>query len=606
MSLFDSASLVVTPNGQKAGKLYSIKPTDGSGDLSVVRATSATRVDANGLVEIPRTNLILQSQTFDNASWSKQFSSITANATNAPDSTLTADKLVDNATLNQHRIDQTPTAAIGTYTFSVYLKKAEIDTCWIRIGTLGADFNLTNGTTYGQSPGVTSSIQNYGNGWYRCSITRTTTGANEICRINLKDSNNSTYLGNGTDGLFIWGAQLEQGVSATEYIPTVASIRTKFAGITQDGGSASNIPRLDYTNSTCPSILVEPQRTNLVLRSEEFTNVNWEKGTPITLVSNTTETTSPQGINNATKATANGTGLIHIRQAVFGGTTSPTTNSIFVKKANNRYVGFRNGGAGFGLHDVFDFNTETWTNNSGSTLSFDRLTNGWYRLKSSRTNTLPNSYISVTIPNNTSGNETATVSNLTLYLWGGQSELNVLYATSYIPTVASTVTRNADVISKTGISSLIGQTEGTMFVDAYVSIKNEDLNPVVGLITINNNVNNIDNCIIVGIDRPTSGVNNKVYTIVQLGGATVAEIFTSTITSGRYKIAFAYKQNDFALYVNGVLIGTDTSGNVPTCSQALIGSRYNGDTYFLGDEVNAAVLWKTRLTNAELATLTTI
>jgi hypothetical protein len=145
-----------------------------------------------------------------------------------------------------------------------------------------------------------------------------------------------------------------------------------------------------------------------------------------------------------------------------------------------------------------------------------------------------------------------------------------------------------------------------LFVDAYVTIKNEDGSPVVGLITINNNVNNIDNCIIVGIDRPTSGVNNKVYTLVQFAGATVSEIFTPTITSGRYKIAFAYKQNDFALYVNGVLIGTDTSGNVPTCSQVLLGERFNSDPFKLADNINAAALWQTRLTNDQLAQLTTI
>ena len=67
MSLFDSASLVVTPNGYKAGKLYSIKPSDGAGDLDVVRATSATRVNASGLIEIPRTNLLLRSEEFEDA-----------------------------------------------------------------------------------------------------------------------------------------------------------------------------------------------------------------------------------------------------------------------------------------------------------------------------------------------------------------------------------------------------------------------------------------------------------------------------------------------------------------------------------------------------------
>jgi hypothetical protein len=586
MSLFDSASLVVTPNGQKAGKLYSIKPTDGSGDLSVVRATSATRVDANGLVEIPRTNLLLQSQTFDNAYWAKVFGGVasapvvTANVETAPDGTTTADRVVFNlngGTLST-AISQLESASFTsvsiTRTQSFYIKTTD--------GTTKV-FSFVSPTGVATSITVTSSYQRF---------TYTTTGINAgTIRLRLRGS----ASGEGTASsasIAIWGAQYEEGNVATEYIPTVASIRTKFAGITQDGSSASNIPRLDYTNGSCPSILVEPQRTNLVLRSEEFSNIVWEKGTPITLVSNTTETTSPQGINNATKATANGTGLIHIRQTVFAATTLPTTNSIFVKKANNRYVGFRNGGAGT-LHDVFDFDTETWTNNSGSILSFDKLVNGWYRLKSSRTNTLPNTYISITIPNNTSGNESATVSNLTLYLWGSQSELNVLNATSYIPTIASTVTRNADVISKTGISSLIGQTEGTLFVDANLSVNASERR----LLTISN------------------GTETQRIFVWTLGTTLYTSFNGVSVNLGNFpigttKIAVGYTisggSTTYSIKVNNNTLVTGTAAAAPNPLSAInLGSSATG-VLTLTDRVNLTTIWKTRLTNAELAQLTTI
>jgi hypothetical protein len=587
MSLLDKASLIVTPNSYKESKLYSVVPSSGAGDMDVVRATTATRVNSAGLIEVVPRNLSEYSEIFSNSYWLKTGSTITDNATAAPNGTTTADKLVENSANSTHRILINVGISViqsSQYTISVYAKKAERDVIQIVNNQLaGAYFNLTNGAITNVSAGITASVETLSNGWYRCIISFSAVTTTERILIYLTDGTNTTYTGNGTSGAFIWGAQLEQGSTATEYFPTTTRL---------------NIPRIDYTNGSCPSLLVEPQRTNIALRSEEFSNVSWEKGTPITLVSNTTETTSPQGINNATKATANGTGLIHIRQAVFSGTTSPTTNSIFVKKANNRYVGFRNGGSGV-LHDVFDFNTETWTNNSGSTLSFDRLTNGWYRLKSSRTNTLPNTYISVTIPDNTSGNETATVSNLTLYLWGGQSELNVLYATSYIPTVASTVTRNADVISKTGISSLIGQTEGTI----YAEIKVSKLIGTASRYIFHISDGTANNRIYMAFSGASSNVlRGRIFN----GGTLQCSIDSSTITTtGTYKLALAYKNNDIVFYINGVQIGVDTSATIPTCSRVDLGHNYAGVSQF-SDGITNANIFKTRLTNTELAQLTTL
>jgi hypothetical protein len=375
-----------------------------------------------------------------------------------------------------------------------------------------------------------------------------------------------------------------------DVVRATTATRVNASGLIESVGL--NIPRIDYTNGSCPSLLVEPQRTNLALRSEEFSNATWEKGTPITLVSNTTETISPFGINNATKATANGTGLIHIRQTAYSATTSPTTSSIFVKKANNRYVGFRNGGAGT-LHDVFDFNTETWTNNSGSTLSFDKLINGWYRLKSSRTNTLSNTYLSIIIPDNTSGNETATVSNLTLYIFGAQAELNVLYATSYIPTIASTVTRNADVISKTGISSLIGQTEGTIFIECY----NQLISSIV--LFLNKNSSNS-----IAIATTPTGIQsfficNSIQFQLLVSGYTVK--------NEKLKVAISYNSLGYKLFINGILKGTNTNSIIFTAP--LTSVNLNDDAVINLNQTiynNGIQLYKTALTDTECINLTTL
>ena len=267
MSLFDDASLVLTPNGYKASKLYSIKPTSGAGVMTVVRATTARRVNSAGLIEsvainVPRldytgggcpsilveparTNLVLRSEEF-NLIWSQTNATITANVTTAPDGTSTADKLVENATNNQHRIDQTTTSAIGTNTFSVFAKKSERDSIWLRVQTSGAYFDLTNGTTSGAT-GVTASIENYGNGWYKCSIVRVSTAALEPVRINLAIGTNGTYLGNGTSGLFIWGAQLELGSYDTSYIPTTTATVTRTADEISKTGISSLIGQTEGT-----------------------------------------------------------------------------------------------------------------------------------------------------------------------------------------------------------------------------------------------------------------------------------------------------------------------------------------------------------------------
>ena len=265
-------SILTTPNAKKAGKLYSIIPTNGTGDLDVVRATTATYVDADGLiktagineprfdysngscpsilVEPQRTNLLLRSEEFnDNNTWIKTASSnVLSNNTISPSGNLTACKLVEGTTDSQHRINQTTTSAIGTNTFSVFAKKAERDFIWLRIGNYGAYFDLTNGDFSSISGGVTASIKSYPNGWYRCAITLTSTVANEIIRINVATSvGGITYLGDGTSGIYIWGAQLEAGSNATSYIPTTSATVTRNADVISKSGISDLIGQTEGT-----------------------------------------------------------------------------------------------------------------------------------------------------------------------------------------------------------------------------------------------------------------------------------------------------------------------------------------------------------------------
>ena len=283
MSLFDDASLVLTPNGYKASKLYSIKPTSGLGDMTVVRATTATRVNSAGLIEsvainVPRldypplggcprilveplrTNLALRSEEFNDASWTKIGSTISANSTTAPNGTTTADKLIEGTLLGNHYINRNITNSNSLFSFSVFAKKSERNFLFLQaFATVpnnftyvpSAYFDLDNGTV-GTVSSATATIQDYGNGWYRCTLNCTSIFSQLSASVGMyimtaTANGVSTYLGDGTSGIFIWGAQAEAGSSPTSYIPTVAATVTRNADVISKTGISSLIGQTEGT-----------------------------------------------------------------------------------------------------------------------------------------------------------------------------------------------------------------------------------------------------------------------------------------------------------------------------------------------------------------------
>jgi len=180
------------------------------------------------------------------------------------------------------------------------------------------------------------------------------------------------------------------------------------------------------------------------------------------------------------------------------------------------------------------------------------------------------------------------------------------YATSYISTTSASATRVADACFKTGISSLIGQTEGTMYINFYYELENKLPNGNdKGIMTIRPNGGGSANEIaLLYYGNEGGSYGQTIQVTVAVGGVTQCAISTpQTITSGYYKVAFAYKQNDFAFYINGVQIGTDSSGTVPTCSELYLTDSIRVTSPNAPKE---AILFPTRLTNAELASLTTL
>jgi hypothetical protein len=169
----------------------------------------------------------------------------------------------------------------------------------------------------------------------------------------------------------------------------------------------------------------------------------------------------------------------------------------------------------------------------------------------------------------------------------------------------SLLTRNADLINKTSVGALIGQDEGTIYAEINWNERKEIGSPVTGIVTLNNNVNNLNNCILIGIERRAT-LSNQFFSLIQVGNSAQAVLIGLSVSTGFYKIALAYKQNDFALYVNGVSQSTANSGNVPTTNEVRIGTRFSTDVRSMHDSVTKAVIFKTRLSNIQLQQLTTL
>jgi hypothetical protein len=215
----------------------------GSNGLIQSAAINAARFDHDPvtlackglLIEEGRTNLYARSETFEDATWTKTRSSITANATTAPDGALTADKLVeDTSTSNTHTIGSTVTPPATSHTLSVFAKKGERNFIVLRLGGLDAFFNIDTGVAL--TSVNTPTITNFGNGWYRCTVT-SAAGTQGSIRMS-SDGITTEYTGDGTSGIFIWGAQLEAGSFATSYIPTTTASVVRSADVCSITGYA--------------------------------------------------------------------------------------------------------------------------------------------------------------------------------------------------------------------------------------------------------------------------------------------------------------------------------------------------------------------------------
>mgnify|MGYP003635943285 CR=1 FL=1 len=555
------------------------------GDFTFTRGSnlSATRVNASQLIEKGRENLLLQSNQFD-TTWVSGSSTLTSGQSGYDG---TSDAWLLTKTSASGNIYQGKSYS-GVNTFSIYAKGNTAN--WIRLRNTGAYvyFDVTNGVVGGNINAISPSITSVGSGWYRCEVAWNGTGT--ITQVFVADSDGST---SGTSGsVYIQDSQLESSLVATSVIETGAS--------TAQAGILENTPRFDYSGgATCPSLLLEPSRSNLLPQSEYFNT--WTALLNVTLSPNAT--TSPEGLLNATKLVEDSATAIHrIYQIVSITSGQAYTQSVFAKEGERRYLQIAFGSKISGTdYANFDLQIGEVSLEVGSiNATIEPYGNGWYRCSATSTaNVTSSEAFYYTIVESGSASRFASYSGdgtSGAYIFGAQVEAG--YATSYIPTYGVSQTRASDDVNElTGATSLIGQSEGTMFLD-FVANDDDALQIIYQVRTTGStNVGQVDFRIQSGLLRALG--NN--------GGTNQFNISAGAAVAGtRYKCAVRYATNDVAFYVNGVLKGTDTSASFGSSSLNQIGFNENTGGFFPSVNVKQALLFKTPLSNAELATLTTI
>ena len=335
------------------------------------------------------------------------------------------------------------------------------------------------------------------------------------------------------------------------------------------------------------SLLLEPQSTNLITYSEDFTNSYWSHNADVT-ITNSSEL-APNGKLDAKLIEYDGSGYSFIR-AARGSTYTTSTLSVFAKKGNWRYLGLRNFQNDGNDHTVFDFDTETFSNiNAGQSASFEIFSNGWYRIIVTQPSPSSSPFIGFSITNstgselNTTGGQVANV-----HLFGAQLE-ELSYATSYIPTEGSTVTRLADLCNNAGSSDLINSTEGVLYAEGYF----QQTGSVNGLFAISDG--SFNNLLMVRF-----GPIHKLQ-VEGTGGVNIIE--PNTRASGTYKIAAKYDSNGVQLWVDGYkIVETSTQTTMSGVNQLMVGKSPYGN--IVGYKNKCVALFKEALSNDQLERLT--
>lgn len=530
------------------------------------RASNGTYVDRDGLLKTAELyNLMPYSEDF--TQWMpRALSSVNNNIVISPSSNLNGSSLIEDNTTNFHWVQNIVSiTASSTTTISVFAKAKDTRNLFIRSYDSAANikvsqFNILNGTIISTDSGSTSEIEDYGNGWYRCSQTREdiSGGGSMTCQIGILNGTSISYQGDGVSGIYIYGAQLVEGTEPLDYQYTNGRV---------------GIPRIDFSDGV-GSLLLEGQRTNVLLKSNQFDN--WgTSGYNIT-----SGQSGIYGTNDAWLIDKQDLSNSYITQVGLG-FTGDFTISIYAKAGSlNKFMLYTDG-----KYVVYDLqNGTSQAAGAVTSHSIDYVGNGYYRcwFTGSNTNVV---YIQ---PKASDGG----FASGSIYIQHAQLESGS-YPTSIIETTTTQITRLADVCNNSG-SAQDFNSEGVL----YAEIAGLTDGGEVRRISINDGSTN--NRVIIELDSTT----NRVRAFSVTSGATQAILVDYLTDSTQFaKIAIKYKENDFALWVNGVEESTDLSGSVPIGLNKL--SFNDGSTNNFYGKVRNLQVFTEALSDEELQQLTT-
>lgn len=560
--------------------------------ITFSRATSGTYYDGVTSAKAEE-NLLTYSEGFDNAVWAKSNATVTANAALAPNGTTTADKVISTG------VDGGISQNFSGTSFANTLSIVDLQSGLVTSNVVGTWTSFV--------------VSNAGNGWWRIAATvqgytlsiyakmaewqyvavQTFLG---LIYVSPANTGTSKGTGNGTDGIFVWGAQLEQRSAATAYTPTTTQPITNY--IPQLLTAPAGVPRFDHNPTTGESLglLVEEQRTNLLTYSEDV-NLGLGSNTNAAMLRELNVAVAPDGQLTADKIIQTGAGtpgVFRTSVATVNGTVY--TTSIYAKAAGWNRIGIRAGFAASDHRVTINLVNGSIVDTPAGTVTVTSAGNGWWRIAISGAITTTSYQLSVE-PHNTGlvqNNETPDGYS-GIFIWGAQLEAGA-FPTSYIPTTSASVTRTADDASMTGVnfSSWYRQDQGTI-VDEHTAFSGGSAQGVWGLTGPNASEN-------MAFFTGSAGGGVGAITADTVYGRSAQFFGRSDTLTGKH--AFAYKTDDFAAVRNAGSVQTDTSGRVPMPINRLLIAMAATTQPPLNGHLRRLTYYPARLTNAQLQALT--